>query len=132
MTPDPAFILVVDDDPLIRSICKKVVEMQGFEPVLAENGREGLDIFRDRHPAIALVLSDIAMPMMNGIEMVHQIFALKPHSNVILMTGYAPHEAATDLENLCALLYKPFTPRQLADAIKHCLDYEAKHAKLAV
>ncbi|HCC55848.1 MAG TPA: hypothetical protein DEQ47_01035 [Solibacterales bacterium] len=130
MPQEPTGILVVDDEPLIRSICKKVVELHGFDPILAENGKQGLDIFRDRHDAIALILSDFAMPLMNGIDMMHQIFKIKPHSNVILMTGFSPRDIFGDLESLCALLYKPFTPRQLWDTIKKCLDYEARRSVL--
>lgn len=126
MPYDPNAILVVDDDPLIRSICQKVVESNGFTSVLAENGEQGLSLFRDRHDGIALVLSDISMPVMNGIDLAHAIFEIKPHSNVILMTGYTTL-VPEDLQKLCAVLYKPFTPRQLIDAIKKCLDYQAQH-----
>ena len=123
MPDDRSAILIVDDDPLIRSICKKVVESSGFSAVQAENGLEALNIYRERHDGIALVLSDIAMPVMDGIALAQAMFALKPHSNVILMTGYTTLIPG-DLQRLCALLYKPFTPRQLLDAIKKCLDYE--------
>lgn len=131
MPHDPTGILVVDDDPLIRSICRKVVESHGFDPILAENGAEGLSIFRDRRVAIALVLSDISMPEMNGIEMVREMFTIQPHANIILMTGYSTHDLPGELQKLCALIYKPFTPRQLGEAIKKCLDYEEKHSIVA-
>ena len=124
MPEERAAILVVDDDPLIRSICKKVVESQGFDPILAENGEEALTIFRANQESISLVLSDISMPVMNGVDMARQMFALKPHSNMILMTGYTTQLVLGEMEKLCALLYKPFTPRQLADAIMKCLRYE--------
>ncbi len=124
MTDEQPAILVVDDDPLIRSMCKKVVESHGFSPIMAENGEEALNIFRANHNAIALVVSDISMPVMNGIDMAHHMFALKPHSNMILMTGYTAQVVLGDLKKLCALLYKPFTPRQLIEAIQKCLKYE--------
>jgi general stress protein 26 len=55
---------------------------------------------------------------------------LRTNQNVILMTGFSPRDIFGDLESLCALLYKPFTPRQLWDTIKKCLDYEARRSVL--
>jgi DNA-binding NtrC family response regulator len=124
MPVEQTAILVVDDDPLIRSICKKVVESHGFAPILAENGQEALNIFRENHEGIALVVSDVSMPVMNGIDMAQQMFAIKPHSNLILMTGYTAQLVFGELKDLCAMLYKPFTPRQLIEAIHKCLKYQ--------
>jgi two-component system, cell cycle sensor histidine kinase and response regulator CckA len=124
MPDEQTAILVVDDDPLIRSMCKKVVEAHGFSTILAENGAEALNIFRENHEGIALVVSDISMPVMNGIDMAQQMFAMKPHANLILMTGYTAQVLLGKLKDLCALLYKPFTPRQLIEVIQKCLKYQ--------
>lgn len=124
MPDEQTAILVVDDDPLIRSMCKKVVEAHGFSTILAENGAEALNIFRENPEGIALVVSDISMPVMNGIDMAQQMFAMKPHANMILMTGYTAQVLLGKLKDLCALLYKPFTPRQLIEVIQKCLKYE--------
>jgi two-component system, cell cycle sensor histidine kinase and response regulator CckA len=118
-------ILIVEDEPFVRSVCSRSVENYGFRPILAENGHEGLQIYTEQHPDIALVLTDVSMPVMDGIEMVHQMFAIQPHSNVILMTGHNAEKVIPEnLRKICAILQKPFTSKRLLEAINNSLKYE--------
>ena len=62
---------------------------------------------------------------MDGVEMIHQIFSLQPHTNVIVMTGYQMERMLPDdLKKLCSSISKPFTPKQLIAAILKCLKFE--------
>jgi DNA-binding NtrC family response regulator len=128
--PDPLpIILVVDDEQGVRQLCKIVLEMNGFRPILAANGRQGLNIFKEMHPEIALVLADVTMPVMRGVEMVDQIFQIQAHANVILMTGYASEEFVLEyLKKVYAVLAKPFKPSEILEVIRKCLKYEEEHA----
>lgn len=120
-----AKVLVVDDEPLVRRVCEMVLERNNFQPVLMENGAQGLDYYRRSLDEIVLVLSDVGMPGMDGVEMTRKMFALKPHTNVILMTGYhAESLVPEDLKRLCSLIDKPFTAAQLITAVKKCIKYE--------
>jgi DNA-binding NtrC family response regulator len=104
-------ILIVDDEPVVREVCKVILRSDGFEPLLAINGREGLETYQQRHQEICLVLSDIKMPVMNGIEMVREIFEVDAHANVILMSGANLDELVPDqVRRLCSVINKPFTP----------------------
>ena len=68
----------------------------------------GLNIFAERHHEITLVLSDMNLPVMDGVEMIHQIFSLQPHTNVIVMTGYQMERMLPDdLKKLCSSISKP-------------------------
>jgi len=126
-------ILVVDDEPTVRNICAAVIRRNGYNPVLATNGAEGLDLFLERRQQICLVLSDVSMPEMDGIAMVSKIFETHPHANVIIMSGHHLNVLIPDeFHKLCAVLEKPFTPVQLMAAIKKCLDYEREAHSLAV
>ena len=121
-------VLVVDDEPIIRSVCGMVLSKNGFTPILAKNGCEGISLYKERHSEICLVLSDIAMPLMNEVEMTHQIFEVESHPNIILMTGFNESVVVPeDLRRLCSMLSKPFTPVELMVAVKKCLKYEETH-----
>jgi two-component system, cell cycle sensor histidine kinase and response regulator CckA len=115
-------ILVVEDDPIVQELCRAVLHREGFEAIIAGNGEEGLEKYLEKREEIALVLSDIIMPRMNGIEMIRNIFSAHAHANVIVMSGFPlfelhPHEAS----RLCGVLRKPFTHAQLLRAVNRCL-----------
>ena len=121
-------ILIVDDERLVRDVCQAVLKRGGFTPVVAENGLEALNLYEQMQPEIALTLSDVWMPVMDGVEFVRKIFELNPKSNVILMTGFSPYESAPeDLKRLCGVVSKPFSPSQLITAVTKCLDYQEQH-----
>ena len=124
---DRPTILVVDDEPVVRAVCKAVLESAGFQALIAADGREGLEVYREFQPRIDLILSDVSMPHMNGLEMAHHIFAENPRANVILMTGFQPEFAVPDvLRNLCAVIAKPFQSTMLVETIRKCLNQSAK------
>ena len=126
-------ILIVEDEPMVRDLCEKVLRYQGFDIIVATNGTEGLEAYRERHGEIGLVLSDISMPLMDGVSMVRQIFVMHSHANVILMSGYQLCELIPDdIRKLCSVLEKPFTPKRLIEAVKKCLKYDSEHYPLAV
>ena len=112
-------VLVVDDEPFVRSVCEAVIRRVGYEPISAVNGEEGLSIFRNRSRDIGLVLSDLSMPKLNGLEMALKIFELEPSAKVILMTGYQPElMIPPGFLGLCATIAKPFTIQVLGEAIQ--------------
>ena len=121
-------ILIVDDEPSIRDLCVAVLRTRGFDAILASNGREGLEAYAERHEQICLVLSDIAMPDMDGIEMTRQVFELHTHANVILMSGAHLCDLIPDeLRRLCSVLEKPFTGGRLIECVEKCLQYDHNH-----
>ena len=121
-------ILIVDDEPIVQQVCSAVLRSHGFEPVVEENGTRGLDTYRERHQEICLVLSDVAMPFMGGIEMTRKMFEIYSHANVILMSGANLSDIIPDdLRRLCSVIEKPFTPARLIEAVRKCLNYDAAH-----
>lgn len=118
-------ILVVDDEPSVRTWCKLVLERNGFTSMLAVNGQEGLNLYSEQWADIDLVLSDIKMPVMDGVEMVRQIFKVTPHANIIVMTGFGFNDLMPDdVKKLCSSLSKPFQSQELLAEIRKCLKYE--------
>jgi len=102
-------ILVVDDEESSREMVSKILNQIGYESVTAKNGREALEILRDKPSTI--MITDIKMPEMDGLELIKSARAEFPDTHIICMTG---HETSYPYTNLVALgaadyITKPFT-----------------------
>jgi CheY-like chemotaxis protein len=120
--PLQATILVVDDDPRVRQVTARMLRDEGYRVIEAGSGREALDCLT-RERDVRLVLTDIVMPGMHGVQLARSIVALHPLRQVVLMSGYAPNLLAQfglD-ESPFPLLLKPFTAEQLARQVKDLL-----------
>lgn len=120
-------ILIVEDEALIRDLCELMLRHFGFDPIVAVNGIEGLQVYNEKHEDICLVLSDVSMPQMGGIEMVRLLFETHSHPNVIMMSGHNLSDLIPEeVKKLCSVIEKPFTADTLITAINKCLNYEAE------
>lgn len=110
---DRLSILVVDDEESIREGSERILTRMGYQVYKASRGSEGLEILC-RHPA-AIVLLDLKMPGMDGMEVLGHIQRLNPEILVIIITGYATLETAIDAMKQGAydFIPKPFEPDQL-------------------
>jgi two-component system cell cycle sensor histidine kinase/response regulator CckA len=121
-------ILVVEDEPIVGNVCGAVLRSHNFDCVVKGNGSDGLEAYRERNKEICLVLSDVSMPLMGGIEMVRRIFEINSRANVILMSGYSVSEIVPqEIRRLCSVIQKPFTSGRLVEAVKKCLKYDLEH-----
>jgi DNA-binding NtrC family response regulator len=112
-------ILVVDDERVVRNLCAAVLRSNGFDPIIAANGIEGLAIYREREQEIGLIIADAVMPQMSGFEMVLGILELDAQANFIVMSGYNLREIIPgDLSGSCAWMAKPFTRARLIEEVK--------------
>src|SRR5215471_10544538 len=82
-------VLVVDDDPALVRLITIALASAGLIPIVAENGAAGLDSFLALEDRIALIITDVLMPGMGGVEMVTAILARNPHVKVLLISGYS-------------------------------------------
>lgn len=104
-------ILIVEDDESVRSFTARALQAAGHVIDTAEDGDDGLEKIRAAAGAYDLVLSDIRMPVMDGIEMARQAARAYPSLRILLMTGYAEQrERAAELEGVVVgVVNKPFT-----------------------
>jgi len=118
-------VLVVDDEPMIRSSLSRILIRQGFEVTTAENGAEALDLYRDQQHRIRLVMLDMAMPVMDGIECFRRLRALDPEVKVLVVSGYsAGQDAAEVLAAANGFVRKPFDLDEIQAAVHAILGDE--------
>jgi PAS domain S-box-containing protein len=112
-------ILVVDDEDSVRNFVKKSLELRGHKVLDAQNGQEGITIFRERSSEIDAVLMDLTMPVMSGQEAFLEMRNIKPDARVVLISGYSDFEVATEFDENgnVNFLQKPFRIEQLIDAL---------------
>jgi PAS domain S-box-containing protein len=117
------YILVVDDEPNILQITKMIFEKHNYRVVSANDGPEALALFAQQMGSIGGVLTDIAMPYMDGVALVRAIRKMKPEIPIIASTGHGDRTSVAELESLGVknLLPKPFSSEKLLAAVHSAL-----------
>lgn len=100
-------ILIVDDDPDVRNLVSDFIDMLGYRTMTADSGRSALEILI-RHNDIALLVSDVVMPGMNGFQLSEQVRKTRPELPILLMSGYADYAKLNSGSLGVALIEKPF------------------------
>ncbi len=115
-------ILVIDDEESMRDSCSQILIKEGLQAETAENGLVGLDKIKAISPD--LVLIDLKMPGMNGMEVLEQLIKIDPYCISVVITGYATVESAVEAMKIGAydFLPKPFSPDQLRLIIRRGLE----------
>ena len=118
-----ARILIVEDDESVRSFTARAIQASGHQVETAEDGDEGLETIRKAAGGYDLVLSDIRMPAMDGIEMAKRAAGEFPGLRILLMTGYAEQrERAADLQQIIIdVVPKPFTLTEIRNRVQRAL-----------
>jgi signal transduction histidine kinase/CheY-like chemotaxis protein len=120
-------VLVVEDDPRVSRATVAALEELGYRPLACGSGREALELL-GREPGIQLILTDIMMPEMTGLELVREAGRLYPWIAVLFVTGYVGEASdAADLSDH-DILRKPFTVAALADAVAAVLSRAASES----
>jgi PAS domain S-box-containing protein len=116
-------ILVIDDEEIVRRAGKSTLEHYGYTVILAENGRDGLELLA-KTDAVTLVVLDMTMPVMSGEETLKHLRVIRPDLPVILSSGYNDVEATRTLtgKGLVGFVQKPYFPSRLAEQIKIALN----------
>jgi CheY-like chemotaxis protein len=119
-------ILVAEDDFLVSTSMKKCLEGAGYRIILASDGEEALDIFRRRHNEISVIISDVIMPRMTGVEFLEEARKVKQGIGVLFASGYSAgflKDRGILLEGM-ELISKPFSKQELIRRVKELLESE--------
>jgi DNA-binding NtrC family response regulator len=111
-------ILVVDDDPVVVRAITATLALAGHQVVVVGNSVAGLETFLGDPYAFDLVLADVMMPFLNGIEMAQQIKAVRPGARIVLMAGYS--DAVS--QPRYPLIRKPFLTEDLIRVVQANID----------
>jgi len=116
-------VLVVDDEAAIRQIVEQTLKAFGYRVLLACDGAEAVALYAEHQADIAVVLTDMMMPVMSGTETIRELVRLNPQVRVICASGLASHANVGGVAPECAkhFLAKPFTAETLLTAIKAAL-----------
>ena len=114
-------ILVIDDEEGIRSLLDTLLSRKGYEVVLADSGRKGLEMFRRERPDV--VVLDLKMPEMDGVSVLKEIRRIDLNQPVIVLTGAGTLEAEQQVSALgvTELVEKEFSLHRLGDSLKRLL-----------
>ena len=118
MPHEPKAVLIVDDEHSAREFCKEILKDQGFRIDLADSGERALEILENRETDI--VLTDVRMPGMDGMDLLKEIKGKYPETDVVVMTGFGSIESAVKATKLGAYDYitKPFKVEDLRRAVR--------------
>ena len=121
-------VLIADDEDAMRSLVARAIAMDGHATVTAEDGAEALEILSRENGAFDLLLTDIQMPVMDGIALALAAARDHPALTILLMTGYADQrERAHGLEAIIHdVLAKPFSVTVLRDAVTEALTVRSR------
>ena len=115
-------ILIIDDDPNIRKTLSDILKVKGYEPLIAKNGAEGLELLRQS--PVNLVMIDLGLPDMSGLEVLSRVKADHPSTEAIILTGNASLGSAIEATNKGAFSYlqKPYEIDPLLLHIRRALE----------
>jgi two-component system, chemotaxis family, chemotaxis protein CheY len=118
-------VLVVDDEPLIRHVVRMILEKAGYEVLEAENGEKAIEaINSDENPLVLdVVICDIRMPKINGIEAIDYFQRQYPHVSLIVLTGYPDTNMAVSfMRDRVDYLVKPVEAERLIAAVAEAMN----------
>lgn len=114
-------VLLVDDDEQVRRALGLLLDNLGYQAHLAEDGSSALEVLRE-HPDIQLMISDIVMPGLDGLQLVEKARSLHPDLDVLLISGYTDHRVPPSKRT--RFMRKPFSMQDLAQEVRYALNPE--------
>jgi PAS domain S-box-containing protein len=119
--PGGEMILLADDDPALRQLGRTILERHGYCVLVADDGQQAVEIYRERWRQIDLVILDLTMPRLSGREALERLRQINPAARVLLASGYAAGLEPSTLP-VYGLLDKPYRAPDLARLVRDALD----------
>jgi CheY-like chemotaxis protein len=113
----------VEDQEMLRGVVRQSLERFGYHVLEASDGQAALELMQTHGPEVSLVLTDVVMPRMSGVELASRLREVRPGQRVLFMSGYTEDMVARHglLEAGALLLEKPFTAEALARKVRDAM-----------
>jgi DNA-binding NtrC family response regulator len=121
-------ILIAEDDDILREMLREILQLNGYEVFDAQNGDCALKIFQEHRDRIQLLILDVMMPKLNGIEVYRELKKINPAIVAVFISGYPSHVIDTNMvhEEELTFIAKPFIINEFLEKIRELLDEEGK------
>jgi len=121
-------ILFVEDEQLLREVIQSVLETNGYKVLLANNGREAVEIYKKEYKDIALVLSDMGLPKLGGRDVYAMLKEINPHIKIIFASGFISQETRSELykEGVKGFIMKPYGVHEVLHMVREVLNENGK------
>jgi PAS domain S-box-containing protein len=116
-------VLLVDDEEVIRSLGRTILQRHGYEVLVAEDGQQAVEIYQREGGRIDLVILDMTMPRLSGRDTLRQLRLLDPGVAVLFASGYSAEQMTeTEREGVLGFINKPYRPQELAATVRAALN----------
>jgi len=116
-------ILLVDDEKFLLEVGAELLENLGYKVIKAEDGIEAFDLFYQHGHEIQLIVTDVVMPRLGGVELMKRIQEIKPDMKVIYASGYDKHASLVGIADKTTMIAKPYNIQELSLKISHALHF---------
>jgi CheY-like chemotaxis protein len=120
MEPKETVILVAEDEPVVRNLVRLMLSKQGYAVLTAKDGQEALEVCEKFKDPIHLLLTDVKMPRMNGLQLAKRVREQRPEIKVLIMSAETADTILRE-NSPDAFLRKPFIPPTLLKCVKRVL-----------
>ncbi len=120
----PETILVAEDEEVVNYFLQRSLEREGYRVLIASNGEEALQRFRENMEAVSLVITDVVMPIKSGIEVYNEISVIKPETRFLFISGYTSDLLVGKIESdkRTGYITKPFEKQAVISKVREMLD----------
>jgi CheY-like chemotaxis protein len=117
-------ILLVEDEELLQEVVQSALESNGYKVLIAADGREAVEIYKKQHRDIALVLSDMGLPKLGGIDVYAMLKEINPKIKIIFASGFISLETRSELlkEGAKGFIMKPYSVNEVLQMLREVLN----------
>jgi PAS domain S-box-containing protein len=117
-------ILVIEDEEVLRTLAKSILVAKGYTVLTAEDGKQGVELYRSHQKEIAVVLSDIGLPFFSGHDVFRKIRAINPEAKIIFASGFFDPETKSEMfkAGLKNFIQKPYMQDEVLQKIREAID----------
>jgi DNA-binding NtrC family response regulator len=116
-------VLIVEDEDMLRARMRSILDAHGYTTLEASNGLEAIEVTEQQHAPIDLLVTDLVMPGMGGVELTSHLIASHPDLEVLYVSGYTGSAGSAPELHGAEFLPKPFSSVELLRGVRRCLDH---------